>query len=66
MILTFRRKRNGVITTLSPTLTIPAGAITAEISVSLSFLAGDYLYSDVTQIGSISPGYGLVVYFSYY
>ena len=66
MILTFRKKRNGVITTLSPTLTIPAGAITAEISVSLSFLAGDYLYSDVTQIGSISPGYGLVVYFSYY
>jgi len=66
MILTFRRKRDGVITTLSPTLTIPQGAISAEISVSLSFLAGDYLYSDVTQIGSISPGYGLVIYFNYY
>jgi hypothetical protein len=63
----FRKKTNGVITTLSPTLSISAGSTTSAITtVSWSFIAGDYLYSDVTQIGSISPGYGLVVYFSYY
>jgi len=66
MILTFRRKSSGVITTMSSTLTIPQGAYSAEMSVSWQFLAGDYLYSDVTQIGNISPGYGLTIYFSYY
>lgn len=68
-IFTVSLKLNGpaVVQKAASVSTYATSMITSITSnVNITLLAGDIMYTDVTQVGSTSPGMGLITYFNYY
>lgn len=52
--------------TQQATLSIPAGSKTANTGVTISMTTSDYIFYDVTQVGSPQSGVGLSLSYTYY
>jgi hypothetical protein len=67
MIVVLRKKHasNGNTTTFQ-TITITKATTSKTVDTSLTALAGDRIYFDVTQVGSTIPGQGLKLDITYY